>query len=366
MDEKEQTPAAEAPAEKTIADAASYSEHRAMRAAARQPKEEPKPEPKPAELAKEPQKEEPKEAPKEEKKEAAPKDEEGETEEEAAAPVDGQEPPKKPSKKSADGRISELTRKFRDEERRRLALEKEVADLRAAKPASPAPAAAPKAEDAPQASDDGPQIGDYQDYEKWIKAVARWEAAQEARAQRTAWEKEWEEKQQNKENEQKQATIQRTMDEKVSAARAKYEDFDLVTDGDPQAGTGLILRDETWVALIHQEDGMDLLYLLGKDPEAVERVKRMPAAAQLLEIGKIAARAAKESNGNGHKPPAAAADPKPDPPKAPAPSPAPISRLPKPPTPVGGAEEPAPKSVSEAKDYQEHKRLRMAQAASRR
>lgn len=238
--------------------------------------------------------------------------------------------------RSFNGRISELTTARDDWKGKYEALEKELRETRTRKP-DPEP---PKPEVKPGAEVPRPKLADFvkaaksdESYdevvERWTDAVDEWKEKK-----RTA------ESQQTEQTERQKAVVEKAK-AKMEKAREKYADYDHVTAGDLQAGTGLILSKPMIEYFLEEEDGVDVIYALGKDSDEYKRIKALPADRQQSALGKFAAKLSSEEK-------------KPEPPK-----PVPVvSKAPAPPTKVGGAEEPAPKSAKEARNMAEYKKLR--------
>lgn len=340
--------------QKTTAEAESYAEHRALRA--------PKPEPaaddkKPSTLSGEEKK-----SSGEEKKPEVPSEPPKKAGESAEVPEtskqETQEPPKSDKRdRSAQGRAKELIAEGRFDEAAKILeaagakrekeradrLEQELQEHRTRKPAETAPAT-PKAEAPKAAADDPePKVDEYdgskgKTYDDYLRAVARWEGRQAFRQE-----------QQATAQKQQQDTVRESMTKKVTAAKAKYEDFEAVTAGDPKAGSGLILSPAMQQFVVESDSGLDVAYHLGKNPDEYARIFMLTPARQIAELGKIEASLA-----------IAPAAPPEKPKQAP-----PVSKAPPPPATVGGTETPAPKSTSEASSMEEHRRLRRAQMSGR-
>jgi hypothetical protein len=176
----------------------------------------------------------------------------------------------KPVKKKGgwQRRIDQLTREKHE-------LEARLASL-ATKPAETKPA---KAET--KADDGEPQIGDFETYDAYTRALARHEARQlideQMKHLREAEEKAVREYAQKREAEQ--------WDAKLAEARTRYKDFDdIAFDPDVPVTPAMaeVIRDS--------DKGADLAYWLGQHPErAAEIAKLTKATAIAREFGKIEA-----------------------------------------------------------------------------
>lgn len=190
--------------------------------------------------------------------------------------TEGSEKAEKPKRdRTAEGRIAELTRRAKELEDERNEWRSKAESATAPKPE------APKVETKPTATDGKPQLKQfvaelkadetYEDaQERWADAVADW---REQQAQKKAVERETATKQ------QETAIKVKT---KIEEARAKYQDFDQVTEG-------------SWLtpamqAFITDADSLDVIYHLGANREEVARISQLSHARQLAELGKIEAR----------------------------------------------------------------------------
>lgn len=109
---------------------------------------------------------------------------------------------------------------------------------------------------------------------------------------------------------------------RVEKAKEKHADFDEVAYSDVQVSAAIA------AAIEHSDDGPELQYYLGAHPEEAQRLNKLPAPLQLVELGKIALKLA--------TPPAAAEKPQP-----------PLSAAPRPPKPLAGVEQQPVKDPSE-------------------
>lgn len=303
---------------KTAADAETFAEHKAIRGGEKvpatvEPPEKPKVE-----------KQEPSEPP--EKKPAGESAAASEAAKEDAQEPGKQEPEKPKRDRSAEGRISELTAARKRAEDEAADLRRKLAELQAPKPAAEPPKPA-----APQtSSDDAPNVDDYdgskgKTYEDYLIAKARYQFRQE---------------QQATERERQQQAIQDTANRKVAQGREKYADFEPVVT----AASGHITPYMKQF-FMESDSGPDVLYELAKNPGELVRIAALPAARQFVELGKIESRISQPSETM---------------PPRPEPTVLPVSKAPPPPRPVGGTEAPAPPSLADARDFSEHKRLRLA------
>ncbi len=237
---------------------------------------------------------------------------------ESAAPNDGGEPAAKPKKKGFQERLGELTRKRREAERSAEQLAEENARLKAQLEGSQ-----PSKKEEPAAAKP-PVETDFEDYSDFLAAKARHEARQEIEAENRRRE---EQQQQSAQQEQSQKQHAEFM-QRCEAASELYEDFVEV------AFSGDVPVNETMTEVIMgAENGPDIAYWLGSNPEEAKRISQLPPTLAAMEMGKIGA-----------------AVKRPEPKKT--------TNAPEPLEPVGSGEG-AEKPLSEL-SYDEYKRRRMA------
>lgn len=198
----------------------------------------------------------------------------------------------------------------REARKRERELEATVRTLQAAQ----VPAQA-KAE--PPTDSGAPKRDDFDSYEDYIRADARYVAKQEFQSQREAQVRAESEA---KARAEREASV-KTFDERIKAAAAKYGDFEEVFESAKAANITNAMFD----AITATEEGAEIVYHFGKHPEEAQRIASLSPKAQAVEIGKLAVRIA-----DGVTAPA-------NPAAAPAPKPAPVSKAPEPIKPVGGS-----------------------------
>lgn len=192
-------------------------------------------------------------------------------------------------------RIRELTARAKGAEDRLAAAEAEVARLRTqhAPPATVAAAErkveraeqrvpAQAAADDPEPVEDDPKYGG--DYAKYLRDVTRWETRQALKADKADAEQR---SRQAQRDEAKTATI-RTFAERLTAAKAKYDDFEetlqwdapwLAASGDPHPGYEA-LHD----FILLDDDGADVLHHLRTHPDEVDALMRVPPLQQVKRL----------------------------------------------------------------------------------
>lgn len=223
------------------------------------------------------------------------------------------------------------------ERRRQRELEAEVRRLSEAQAPAKAPAAAP--------DDAAPKRDDYDSYEDFIRADARYVAKQEYEAREKAKETAANEAKVKAERE----TQVKTFTERLQAAAQKYDDFDEVY----QVAATARITDEMFEAMTAAEEGAELAYFFGKNPDEATRIAQLAPRAQAVEIGKLAVRiAAADASAPASNPAAAPIAAKP----------APVSKAPEPIKPVGGsATVDKPWEQLTDKEFAERRRRQIAQ-----
>ena len=149
-----------------------------------------------------------------------------------------------------------------------------------------------------------PKSDQFQDYEKYLQALAQHEASQitEARIQQerqaaAEWQRTQHEAQQRA---QAQAQYQATIQTKVDDAVKKFPDFiDVVTSPELPGMQGT----PAFGAILESEMGAEVMYHLGQNPLKAHQIVSLSPLGQVREIGKIeAALAAGKSVSNAPPP----------------------------------------------------------------
>ena len=203
-------------------------------------------------------------APVEEQEESTTSEETEETADDSSA-----EPEKK--SKGVQKRIDELVRQREEERRRSERLEQMLHESYTKKPETVQPEVVEKP----------PKEDSFDDYNEYLKAMARFEARQELRQEQDRTRKE----QERQQAEQSQRTQQEKISEVLAKGSAEKEDFDLVV-----RNPSLALTNEMVGIAAESTVGHDVLYFLGKNPEESARISQLPPLSQAREIGKIEAR----------------------------------------------------------------------------
>lgn len=175
-----------------------------------------------------------------------------------------EEKPRKRSRGGFQNRIDKLTRRTREQD----AL---IAELQAALQPKDEPAQAPQADD-------------FDDYEAYLEAKAAHVAEQRVQ--------EAEEKRQAQLAEQAhQASVvefQDARDELVNRGIDSFDDFEDVVFSDDLQISPLMAQ-----AVVQADNGHEVMYHLGTNPDTAEKISRMNDYAQLIEIGRISAEVAR-------------------------------------------------------------------------
>lgn len=194
--------------------------------------------------------------------ESAPATTEAEQPQETKQATDEQ--PEKPGKSSFERRLNRLYRKFGEqigaEKARADALEKRLNELGSS--------TKPQAEGEPRLE----QFDDIGKYAEALKEHARKQAVKEHETQQ-------------RQSAQQQMTQRLATDweAKVSSAEEKYDDFEAVV-GDMKPTNPLT------TAIMREENGTDIAYYLGKNLKEAERIGSLDPIAQILAVGRLAAK----------------------------------------------------------------------------
>lgn len=185
--------------------------------------------------------------------------EEGEetSEDEQQSSEDGGLHDKKRRGKGAEARIDELTRKFREQERRAEYFER-LATGQQAPPS--AQEAAPR-----------PKLDDFADYDAYIDALTDWKVDQKLETRNQSAQQ------------QAQAGLRATTwESRVEEARSSIADYDTVV-GSSELPIAAHVAD----ALMDSERGPELAYHMATHPEVVDRLNRMSPVKAAMELGKL-------------------------------------------------------------------------------
>lgn len=195
-----------------------------------------------------------------------------EGEEEEAEEEEKPEGEKKPEVKKKSGgfskRIDRLTKEKSEVEKKLAHALGQLAERPAA-----------KAEEVKKAdSDPEPNAKDFTEHEKYIAALARWNARQENRSIR-------EQEHREAVQERVRETFNNWHNKAIPAARAAHEDFDEVV------GRSAEIPESVKVTIMELgEAGTDVAYHLGQHPELCEELMGMSDARAVARIGRLEAK----------------------------------------------------------------------------
>lgn len=191
--------------------------------------------------------------------------------------------PEEQKPKGVQKRLDELTRNWREEQRRSQFLEQQLLreqQLReqAAKP--------PEAE-APQGA---PKVEDFQNYEDFVAAKARYEVRQELEAER---------------QKERATTEQRQRESREQAFYAKAQEFaaDHEDFNDIAFSNHFPVTDEMAQVMHESEIGPQMLYHLAKNPSEAVRIAQMSPLNAARELGRLEMRLAPQPKRNSNAPP---------------------------------------------------------------
>jgi hypothetical protein len=179
----------------------------------------------------------------------------------------------KPRRKSGvQKRIDELT-KEREDWRRQAEAWKQQVD-RVAPTTKPAEQ---KAE--PPKEDARPRRQDFNDPDRYEEELVAWSGRNASKeAIRTKEQRDTERRQ----HEANMAVIQKWQD-RLEKTKAKYADWDDVTMSD-----NVRVTEQMLVAMVNDDDGPEIAYWLGKNPQEAARIAALSPVAQYTAIGRIA------------------------------------------------------------------------------
>ena len=211
--------------------------------------------------------------------------------ESTAEPTGGETPQEPPRRNRAQERIDELTADKYQLKGRLDATQQRLAELEGqATPSAPPPE--PETLAAPPA----PTLAEFDgDYEAFTAAQTEWQASLadytrkqvladiEAANTRTAT--------QNAEQEAA-SSLEQSWNEQVAAASTKYSDFSVVAQDEYLPVTEVMGR-----TIQQLDNGADVLYWLGKNPERAARISQMPPEQQQLQVARLSGTIMSDSKG---------------------------------------------------------------------
>lgn len=184
-----------------------------------------------------------------------------------SAPETGEEttaePEEQKKSRGVQKRLDELTRNWREEQRRSQWLEQQL-EL-AQKQSQPEPTPAPQGK---------PQLDQFDSYEEYTEALTDWKVDQKLQSQTELQQQE----QQQRTRQDKELAFNR----KAAEFSELHEDFDTVVRSIP-------LSDSTFQAALNSEKSAEILYHLGQNYELAEKIDRMDNVSAAMELGRIEA-----------------------------------------------------------------------------
>jgi chromosome segregation ATPase len=242
-------------------------------------------------------------------------------------------------KKSLQSRIDDVTAEKHRTAGERDAARAELAELReelaALKAGKTKPEAKPEAVEA-DPDDPEPKVEEFDDYQKYVKAQARWEARQEFKAQQAEADKR-----------ARGNAIQQAMTRVMDAGAKAHDDFDAtVTKFEDAGGDYGIAVD----AITRHPLGHELAYRMASDPRVAKAIAGAPnEASAIYELGRVMARIEAE-----HEAADEPADEKPaeEKPRKLSKAPAPIERK------TGGGDVPAAPDVDRMNRLSDYRKAR--------
>lgn len=176
------------------------------------------------------------------------------------------ETPDPPKPSGVEKRFSELVWKAREAERKAAYFQ----GLAEAGGRGAPEGAEPKAKDGP------PKQEQFETYDEYLRALTRHEIGVEMAQERHRLTAEMEHRE-----------ARGGFEQRAEAFRQKHADFDQVAFNEDLEISGA-MRD----AILNSQDGAELAYHLGKNPEEASRIARLNPYHQMLELGRISARIA--------------------------------------------------------------------------
>lgn len=169
--------------------------------------------------------------------------------------------------KGVQKRIDELTHNWRSTERdrdywRELALKNQQ----------------PQQQPQQLPEESPPKEEDFEDYNDYLKAEARYVVKEELKAEREAIRQESESTERQKEG----ARIQADFMSRADAARGRYGDFDAVA-----FNPAIPISEGMMEVILRSDRGPDMAYYLGKNPDVAQKISAMTPYMAASEMGKL-------------------------------------------------------------------------------
>ena len=194
---------------------------------------------------------------------------EAQTESEPEAETEAEVTDKPKQNPKLEKRFSELTRRAKQAEAEKQALEARLQELEA-KVTPPAPTEKDILGEKPQASQ-------FQDAFEYAEALAEWSAEQAVTRAR-------QEEADRKAQEERNKVIQ-TWQQRLDTVKAEYPDYDEMV-----ASSEVVVPDEVRDAILESEVGPRILYELAQNDELAEKIAKSNLRTALRELGKLEAR----------------------------------------------------------------------------
>lgn len=209
-----------------------------------------------------------------------------ETESDDDSQDDGEQPTesRQRPRRNVQKRINELTAQRRDLERKNAELERRLAEQEQGRSAKPPDAEAKTSQGSETESEtpggsERPNEDDFDSYDDYIDAFTDWKVEQAKISLR----KEIEQERRDAEEAERREAAQRSWNEKLVAARERYDDWDEVFS---EAGD-VTISPEVAEAIQSSDVGPDLLRHLCLHPELTDRLNQVSAIQAALEIGRL-------------------------------------------------------------------------------
>lgn len=178
-----------------------------------------------------------------------------------------------PKLKGVQKRLSELTRNWREEQRRAERLER-MLEQTLTKPVE----VKPEPSNAPAQPQGEPKLEQFQTYEEYVSALADYKADQKLR--------QFEEQIRQREQQTLQQAKLQEFQGRLQAAKTEMPDFDEVA-----LNPSLPVSDTMAELIREMDDGPKVLYALGKSPDVAARIASLPPNLAAVELGRFAVKA---------------------------------------------------------------------------
>lgn len=183
----------------------------------------------------------------------------------------------------AIGRQRHAERQAAEEREARLRAEAALEEYRRQTPSQGLSVAKPVA--TADATDETPTIEQFDTYDEYVQAFAKFHARNEARAlfqqeqqrQQAAWEQD--------QHARMQQQILAAHQERVAKGKQAHADYD-----DVVMRTDIYVTPPMQDAILHSQAGGDLMYFLGQHPEEAARIAKLPPLPALVEMGRLQGR----------------------------------------------------------------------------